>query len=74
MTEPNIYVKEYIDRVRNMNSAQSKQLMLDAKLANNLNASIAQLLNDMVVLQRQVIDLQQEVAKPINIELNGSGF
>lgn len=74
MTEPNIYIKEYVERVRNMNSAQSKQLVLDAKLANNLNASIGQLLNDMVVLQRQVIELQQEVAKPINIELNGSGF
>ncbi len=64
-----IHLKMFNDKVKLMNSSQSKQLMLSAQEARNLHADLFDLLNHCSTLSRRLESTP--VANPVDVKMDG---
>lgn len=73
MNQISLAIKNFNDRVKQMNQTNSKQLTLSAEEARNLHSDVFTLLTNITELVSNT-KIQPETASPSKIELDGGGF
>ena len=68
---PTLHLIAFTDRVRVMNQTRQHELKLSANEANNLHADITTMLAEIARLN---LALQDNLAKPIEVEIQGGAF
>lgn len=67
-------VHEFLEKYKNARSFNSKELRLTIQEADRLNSGIALLLSRYQQLSDRVIELQEQLVDPEDIEISGGGF
>jgi len=67
-----IHLKMFNDKIKLLNSSQSKQLMLSAQEARNLHADLFDLLNHCATLSQKLESLP--VANAVDIRMDGGNW
>lgn len=66
-------IEKFLDKVKRASVSRSKQVSLTIEEANELASSLGLALNDIVDLQKDIIDLQKKDSV-ITLDVNGGKF
>jgi hypothetical protein len=66
-----LHIRQFNDRVRIMNQSQSKNLVLSAQDARDIQADIFAVLAQLTALTQHVTAMQEEI---VQIDVDGGGF
>jgi hypothetical protein len=67
-----IHLKMFNDKIKLLNSSQSKQLMLSAQEARNLHADLFDLLNHCATLSQKLENLP--VTNAVDVKMDGGSW
>jgi hypothetical protein len=69
-----LHIQRFNDKIRMLNQAGSRELLLTAAEARNLHTEIFEMLAEITQLQERVIQLTENPAGVTEVELDGGLF
>jgi hypothetical protein len=69
-----LHIQRFNDKIRMLNQAGSRELLLTATEARNIHTEIFELLAEITKLQEKVIQLTENPVGITEVEMDGGGF